>query len=771
MSQNLYDKATKAVEWIVEEVIRRRNWLALLLLVDVIVFVALNPLQWPFANLLAVFPPLKEFEWYTPIFWSTIIVIFLLAVVVAARAKKKKTEQPSPQKLSAIKGLLPFEHSDEEIFSHLQRGANIKECQQAINDAQWRFGILCGESGAGKTSFLQAGLWPALERDKSRCVYVKFSDLDPFESVKQACIEHLSPEEKITDSDDLATVIRKAAKKDSSTLVLIFDQFEQFFVHQKRKKDREPFVEALKHWFTQQQTLRVKILIGIRGDFLDRLNELQKEMKYSLGPMQSFRLEKFEPEQATEVFCYIAEKENLSYNRAFIATVNRDELADAEDGLISPVDIQVLAWMVVAQTDEESRAFNRTAFQKLGGVEGLLERYLTRALAARETQSRRQAAIEVLLALIDQERNTRAGALTIEALRKKLENRLSEADLKDAVEWLSRGDVRLIVSPSEDKEKEPLDKEKKAKQEGAKYELAHERIIPAVLKVANKQLEPVARANRLLISRVNEWSGNERDSRYLFSLREMRLIKRHKPLIAWGKDRRLKEDLLAASRKRLRWLFALAYIPILLFTAGWFVWDTNWWQIYLIKRELRDYASRLNDDQALAEIAKAYAVSGDFQFASQVLNRINDESSKAYALSSIAASFARLGEITKDRALLEEVLKIASEKINDEFFKASALSFIADSFARLGESTKDKTIIKESFSLVEKVSNDQGRFTILEAITTSEIAAQNVQSLRALVSHFNTDAGRAKALARILAVYSRPELIKEEAEGEDEEED
>ena len=143
-------------------------------------------------------------------------------------------------------------------------------------------------------------------------------------------------------------------------------------------------------------------------------------MRYSLSPAQSFRLERFEPDQATEVFCFLAEKESLEYDRKFISEMTRLELASTEDGLISPVDIQVLAWMIAGQPVQDGRAFNRTTFQKLGGVDGLLERYLTRALAVRETEARRQAAIKVLLALTDLERNTRAGALTLEALRQKL---------------------------------------------------------------------------------------------------------------------------------------------------------------------------------------------------------------------------------------------------------------------------------------------------------------------------------------------------------------
>ena len=153
----------------------------------------------------------------------------------------------------------------------------------------------------------------------------------------------------------------------------------------------------------------MKILICIRGDFLDRLNELQKAMAYSLSPMQSFRLERFEPDQATEVFCFLAEKERLDHDRKFITEIIRQEMADSEDGLVSPVNIQVLAWMIVGRRLRGDRAFNRATFQKLGGVDGLLERYLTRALSARETETRRQAAIKVLLTLVDLERNARAG--------------------------------------------------------------------------------------------------------------------------------------------------------------------------------------------------------------------------------------------------------------------------------------------------------------------------------------------------------------------------
>lgn len=831
-SKNLYEQAKNFVEWIAEEIIRKKNWLARLLLSDVALFVLFNPHQWPFEGLLlSPFPQLKQFGWYTPVFWSLIAVIFVTAVIVAARAKRKTTEHVE-LKLGAIKGLLPFGYEDAEIFTHLERDQNLKECLQAIGDEHWRLGVLGGESGTGKTSFLQAGLWPEMEKRKFRCVYVKFSDLDPFESVKRACLKHLSFADGATDTADFPGLLRAATAQDRTPIVLLFDQFEQFFVHRKRKKDREPFVQALTQWFAEMQSLPIKILICIRGDFLDRLNELQKAMRYSLSPTQSFRLERFEPDQATEVFCFMAEKENLEYDRKFISEMTRQELADTEDGLILPVDIQVLARMIERQTTQDGRAFNRTTFQKLGGVEGLLERYLTIALEPLGTQSRRQSAIKVLLALTDLERNARAGTLTFEDLRQKLGGDITDPELKDAVAYLLLGDVRLI-SPSSENEEE-------------KFELAHERLIPALRRLAGKQLSEAGRADQLLDRRANEWLGNGRNSRYLFSRSELRLINKHRRFVTWGKERQAKEELLAASRRRFTLQYATVGLAILLAFVGWVGWNSNAWQTYLIKRDLRSYGNSLNDNDALTEIAQAFVYAGDSQFALQVVERISPDRSKAYTLSAVAKSYAKLGETMKDSAPLSEAIKTAervsdddfkvlalsavvksiaklgdkekasallsdaiktaerisndyfkasalnaiaksfakfgdkekasallsdaiktAERISDNYSKASALSAIAKSFAKLAELSNDRTLYDKTFRFTEGLHSDGIRDEVLVSILTSKLAVTNVGKLRLLASDYTSEAGKASALARILMACSHPELIGTEKESED----
>ncbi len=696
------EKSNKFVDWIVE-VLRSKNRTTKLLLLDVLLFTAFNPVFFP--KILELFGIKQLPNHYTLYFWLVIGAVFVAAVVAAWRARPKDKPLRDLSESRAIKGLLPYTKDDAALFARLQREHDLTECLQAINDTSFRFGVLSGESGAGKSSFLQAGLWAEFEERKLRCVYVKFSDLDPFESVKRACLKHLPLPDDIADTADFLTLLDTAARQDASPIVLLFDQFEQFFVHRKRKKDREPFVQALARWFIEMQSSPVKILLCIRGDFLDRLNELQKAMRYSLSPAQSFRLERFEPDQATEVFCFLAEKESLEYDRKFISEMTRQELADTEDGLISPVDIQVLAWMIAGQPVRDGRAFNRTTFQKLGGVDGLLERYLTRALAVRETEARRQAAIKVLLALTDLERNTRAGALNVEALRQKLGGDINDAEMKEAVAWLARSDVRLI-SPSSESEEE-------------KFELAHERLIPALRRLAGKELTETDRADQLLDRRANEWLGNGRHSRYLFSWSELRLINKHRRFVTWGKERQAKEELLAVSQRRFRLRYAAVGLAILLAVTGWIGWNSNAWQTYLIKRDLRDYGNSLKDDQALTVIAQAFAYAGDSQFALQVVERIKEQISydlsKARALGAVAKSYVKLGDKEKASGLLVEAMKTA-ESIRDGFDKNSELTDIVESYAKLGETTKDGRLLSQALKAAAgRITSDFALIAIAES--------------------------------------------------------
>ncbi len=547
--QETVEKQESFLRWLVETW-QSKNWVRALLLLEVILLIFLNPVS---LSLPLQYYNLKLLSWYAPVWGGIIGAVFIVALVIALRTRPR-VQQTSLSERRAIKGLRPFTFSDAEIFTRLERGENLRECLVAISDRDFRFGILCGESGCGKTSFLQAGLWPNLLKHNHRCVYVKFSDLDPLDSIRQAFVESLRVPIEITKNATFLSLLESSVQDDSSPIILLFDQFEQFFIHRKSKYQRQNFIQDLTKWYQRKPPLSIKILTCLRGDFSDRLIELQKALGYSLGPQEVFRIEKFEPKQATAVFRIIAEIEGIAFDERFVEEMATQELASHDDGLVSPVDVQILAWMIAGQMTADERAFNRRVYQKLGGVEGLLERFLKRALDAREFGARRQTTMKVLLVLTDLEQNTRAGTLTLDEVYEKTAGTISPKEIEEAIEWLSRSDVRLITPVERDGTRA--------------YELAHERLIPALRRIAGQELSETDQANQLLERRVNEWMGNNRTSRYLFTWRELLLIRRHKPFIVWGTKRIQKEALLSRSRRRLRLriaTFSLALLALISF--------------------------------------------------------------------------------------------------------------------------------------------------------------------------------------------------------------
>ncbi|MGH9956018.1 MAG: AAA family ATPase [Pyrinomonadaceae bacterium] len=662
------EKAERFFKWLAE-VWRGKNWLTIFSLLVVVFGLIFNPATIP--KILSSFTPdLTLPPWYTSVFWGVISLLFIAALVVAVRSKARELEAPTPVfERSAIKGLRSYAFEDADLFARLQRERDLRKCLDAITSPEFRFGIVQGESGCGKTSFLQAGLWPRLAEQKAphRAIYVKLTDQDPLDSIRQALREQAQlPQEKVEKADILA-LLEHLLQAETKTVVLLLDQFEQFFVHRKREEQRKAFVQALATWYRRIPPLPVKILIGLRDDFFGSLiSEFQEAMGFSLGEHDSFRLKKFAPEQAAGILKVIAETENITIDLGFVQRMSDQELA-REDGLVSPVDIQILAWMIEGQKTTEERAFNRTAFQRLGGVEGLLDRFLKQLLDKRETEARRQDTLKVMLALTDLERDARA-VLSLMKLQQRLSGTVAANEVVEAVAWLSRWDVRLIT---------PIQRK------GAQgYELSHERLIPALRRLAGKTLTLADQANRLLDLRVNEWLRNNCSTRYLFSRRELRLIRTQMPYLVWEARKSQKEALLAQSQRRLCFRQGGASLVMLLFIGLGAAWNSNLGQMWLAKRELMNLRAGIQEPYALSSIAELDAAEGRWEQALEAVNKITDPFQQRFALGAIADRASGIADGERLRTLWQEILRVAVG-IKDPVEKARALSEIGRAAQRL----------------------------------------------------------------------------------------
>jgi hypothetical protein len=145
--------------------------------------------------------------------------------------------------------------------------------------------------------------------DAATCIYVKLSEIDRLQAIGQAFMEHFLLLKDSVAVHNLPEPFRRGAQTASKTIVLIVDQFEQFYTHHTGGQAGESVVRKLETWYRDDPSLPVKILVVIRGDFLEPLMHLLGAMGASLSPTKNyFALDKFSPAQTARIFRLIAAK-------------------------------------------------------------------------------------------------------------------------------------------------------------------------------------------------------------------------------------------------------------------------------------------------------------------------------------------------------------------------------------------------------------------------------------------------------------------------------
>jgi tetratricopeptide (TPR) repeat protein len=696
----------------------------------------------------------QDSQWF---FWVVLVVVilFIVAVVVAVFEKSSLvSSKENSGERTAIKGLQSFGSGDVEIFSRLERNQDLRSCLSLLEDDNFRLGILWGESGCGKTSFLQAGLIPELtKRGQMQGIYIQFSDKEPLITVKKALNKTLklalSNEE--LEQLDLLSFLRKAIEVSQKPLILLFDQFEQFFVHYQSAEARQPFVKALKDWYDDEE-IAVKILMSFRFDLFYQQYEIQKVLDYSLDSRNNIKLKKFSVEQATKVLAVIAETENIEFDRQAIQSFVEQELVDQSkdksDEPISPVDLQILSLVIGKQGSSENRKFEKAALNKIGRFEGLLYQYLEERLSFREqsvNKTQKEAVINVLLALIDANGLTRAGAFSVAQLQEKL-NTINPKDVRDSLHWLEQ--ERLITPLTQDEE--------------TVYQLAHERMIPAVMKLSGKILPKAYQANELLNKQVKFWMESNYNSRYLLGWRELWLIKRQQAYLLWGDKQSQKQKLIQKSQERL---FLFVGVIGLIFLLGVGTWGglnhTEAGQLWQIRRDLATWTEQVNDPKSQAQAMTAFAKDGNLPQALNIANQIQNDYYKAPALSAIAEAYGKLNQPEEGAKLLKQALNIANQ-IKNDYDKAKALRAITEAYGKLNQPEEGAKLLKQALDSANQIQYDEFKASALSAIAEAigelkqpEEGAKLLKQALDSANQIKDDKSKVYALNAIAEVYGK----------------
>jgi tetratricopeptide (TPR) repeat protein len=250
------------------------------------------------------------------------------------------------------------------------RRSDVDALVERVKDPQKKLTVLHGESGVGKTSLLQAGLIPLLSQSsgvtQTPLVMVTVSNYrdwvrDIYRQLKRTSSTPEVPEGgNFLSVKDVETTIQELTHQ-NYVIILIFDQFEDFFLGRNRST-RRLFYDFFE-FCLQQDSL--KLLLSIRSDALHYLLEcerctnldsinndlLSKEIRYYLGNLQ-FSNARNLMEKLTHRTKFVLDPELL--DRVMM------ELWDEMD-TVTPIALQMLGYQL-----QKSGITTIDNYQKLG---------------------------------------------------------------------------------------------------------------------------------------------------------------------------------------------------------------------------------------------------------------------------------------------------------------------------------------------------------------------------------------------------------------------
>ncbi len=336
-----------------------------------------------------------------------------------ARALEEATQRVETiDEQNPYPGLASFTTDDAEYFfgRELEVESVIKKLKQQYMMA------LVGPSGAGKTSFLRAGLIPALLTEWS-CIFCVPGD-SPHLNLEQALLHQVFVDKESTQTLQLLSQWRTK----HAEAVLIIDRFEELFTLNDPEVQAR-FVELI---VQAAQEVNVRVLLSMRDDFLLRCHEypalapIFSELT-PLGPLTGAALRRALVQPALKC-SYRYEDETLV-----------DEiLSDVEKEKGALPLMAFAAARLWQKRDRQSGRLTREAYRKIGGVAGAFGQHAETTME--QIGAERQPIVREIFRNLITAENTRAARDTEELLSVFAERTVAEEVLRMLI------DARLLTS-------------------------------------------------------------------------------------------------------------------------------------------------------------------------------------------------------------------------------------------------------------------------------------------------------------------------------------
>jgi WD40 repeat protein/serine/threonine protein kinase len=421
----------------------------------------------------------------------------LLAALEALALDGKATELGEDERPFA--GLFAFQETDAVKF--FGRSHEIAEVVTQVRDRPLL--AVAGSSGVGKSSFVRAGVIPALKRSGEPWeTLILRPGRKPMEAIASMIQPVVAPASNLADDVEehrklvetlrrepghLGHVLRLRTRRETRRLLLFVDQFEELYTQVSDPAERAAFTACLSA-VADDATSPLRVVLAMRSDFLDRAAEDRR----FIGALTKglFFLGRPDRERLREAIENPAEMAGYRFE---LPSIVDDMLAHLEATPGALPLLQFTAAKLWDMRDRRRRLLTHATYTAMGGVAGALASHADRVMSDVGAE-KVPLARAILLRLVTAER-TRA-IVPLAELRA-----LSRED--GDVSWLidQMVDARLLIVQTLEGGK------------GTTVEIVHESLVhgwPALRRWLDENQDDAALLDQLRTA-ARQWAAKNRD--------------------------------------------------------------------------------------------------------------------------------------------------------------------------------------------------------------------------------------------------------------------
>jgi hypothetical protein len=440
-------------------------------------------------------------------------------------------EPPAGPVPSAIKGLLPFTVADGKLFTKLGRRMALQLLLGLAQDDRIAISAVRGESGAGKTSLLQAGL--AYTLGKEQCVY--------WEAVPENAPEALlhAIRSQLPGIQSLESLPEACPKR----CVLIMDQFEQL----RMSEPAHALIFALLDRVGKAPAPhKLSAIVGFRREYAADWLDLEKDYSFRAEQVPINLLASL---TAGDALVTLASEAGFTLDHALVE--NFISGVASPQG-VSPVDIAI-GLLSLANFVQQSGTTHvgMKEYDLAGGAEGLLLSFVQQKLEEIPEAMRAPLLKGIVLGLVSVSNNQRiAAGETVAVVAAKAE--VSESSLGPWLDRLAHPRVRLLEKLAADR-----------------YRLPHERLVPVLHRLAGGMLASLDQLRLLFEGEYMRWRETH-NRRHLLAGKDLRNVLRRRGQLIQGETAAGKTEYLAAClRRRTMMRFAVSVVAVAAAATGY----------------------------------------------------------------------------------------------------------------------------------------------------------------------------------------------------------